>query len=209
MLSRAFYFFTYEIIHITGSTTDTVDLKNTESNITVTDWEFFYTLAVTIYSTIITLRPTRGYGTTTIQEKTDNKVTETLASPKKYSLTDYFKCRYHLTLFRMGLLEPAHVWETKMPTVLSPTPLQKIYFKYWMKLKFSIVLSYLKKIQTTCKHVAHPHTPWVLLMSAFCYFVILGNTKKKNILIYFFLILVESWKVESLNYANRISYSRP
>ena len=92
MLSN--YFFTYEIIHITGSTTYPVDLKNNESNITVTDWEFFYTLAVTIYSTIITLRPTRGYGTTTIQEKTDNKVTETLTSPKKYSLNDANRISY-------------------------------------------------------------------------------------------------------------------
>ena len=40
-------------------------------------WEFFHTLAVTIYSTIITLRPTRRYGTTTMQEKTESKVTET------------------------------------------------------------------------------------------------------------------------------------
>ena len=35
---------------------------------------------MTIYSTIITLRPTRSYGTTTIQEKTDNKDTETSTS---------------------------------------------------------------------------------------------------------------------------------
>ena len=41
LLSKAFYFFTYEIIHITGSTTNIVNLKNTESNITVTDWKFF------------------------------------------------------------------------------------------------------------------------------------------------------------------------
>ena len=54
-----------------------VDLKNIESNITVIDWDFFHTLAVTIYSIIITLRPTRAYGTTKIQEETDNKVTET------------------------------------------------------------------------------------------------------------------------------------
>ena len=70
---------------------------------------------MTIYSTIVTLRLTRGYGATAIQqykEKTDNKVTETSTSPKKYSMTDYFKCKYHLTLFRMGLLEAAHVWET-------------------------------------------------------------------------------------------------
>ena len=67
---------------------------------------------MTIYSTIIILRPTRGYGTTTIQEKTDNKVTETSTSPKKYSMIDYFKCRGHLTLFIMGLLGAAHVWET-------------------------------------------------------------------------------------------------
>ena len=73
---------------------------------------FVNTLAVTIYSTIINLRPTRGYGTTTIQEKIDNKVTETSTSPKKYSLTDYFKCIYHLILFRMGLLGAAHGWET-------------------------------------------------------------------------------------------------
>ena len=80
-----------------------MDLKNTESNITVTHKSFFHNLTVTIYSTIITLRPTHGYGTTTIQEKTDNEETETSTSPKKYSMTDYFKCRYHLTLFRMGL----------------------------------------------------------------------------------------------------------
>ena len=54
-----------------------VDLKNIESNITVIDWDFFHTLAGTIYSIIITLRPTRAYGTTKIQEETDNKVTET------------------------------------------------------------------------------------------------------------------------------------
>ena len=116
-----------------------------------------------IYSTIITLRPTRGYGTTTIQEKTDNKVTETSTSPKKYSMTYYFKCRYHLThsrwvfwrLFTYGrpkslhgrpfplLSEPvwSHVWETLLPP---PIPLQKICFKYRIRLKFSIVLSYLK-----------------------------------------------------------------
>ena len=35
--------------------------------------------------------------------KTDNKATETSTSPKTYSMTDYFKCRYHLTLFRIGL----------------------------------------------------------------------------------------------------------
>ena len=55
-------------------------MKNTESNITVTTGSFFDTLAVTIYSTIITLRPTRSYGTTTIQEKTDNK--DTGSGPK-------------------------------------------------------------------------------------------------------------------------------
>ena len=46
------------------------------------------------------------------KEKTDNKVTKTSNSPKKYSMTDYFKCRYHLTLFKMGHLGAAHVWET-------------------------------------------------------------------------------------------------
>ena len=112
MLSKAFYFFTHEIIRISGNTTNIVDLKNAGLNITVTNWEFFHALAVTIYSTIINLRPTCGYRTTTIQEKTDNKVTETSTSPKKYSKTDYFKCRYHLTLFRMGLLGAAHFWET-------------------------------------------------------------------------------------------------
>ena len=91
---------------------DIVDMKNTESNITITDWEFFRSLAVTIYWTITTLRPTRGYGTTTIEEKSDNKVTQTSTSPKKYSMTDYFKCRYHLILFKIGLLGAAHVWET-------------------------------------------------------------------------------------------------
>ena len=104
LLSKAFYFFTYENIHITESTTKLCRFEKTESNI-------FHTLAVTIYSTIITLRLTCGYGTTTIQEKTDNKVTETSASPKKYSMTDYFKCRYYFTHFRMGLLGAAHVWE--------------------------------------------------------------------------------------------------
>ena len=41
------------------------------------------------------------------KEKTDNKVMETSTSPKKDSMTDYFKFRYHLTLFRMGLLGAA------------------------------------------------------------------------------------------------------
>ena len=44
-------------------------------------------------------------------EKTDNKVTETSTSPKKYSTRDHFKYRYHLTLFRMGVFEAAIVWE--------------------------------------------------------------------------------------------------
>ena len=47
-----------------------VDMKNTESNITITDWEFFRSLAVTIYRTITTLGPTRGYGTTAIENLT-------------------------------------------------------------------------------------------------------------------------------------------
>ena len=38
------------------------------------------------------------------KEKTDNKVRKTSNSPKKYSMTDYFKCRYHLILFKMSLL---------------------------------------------------------------------------------------------------------
>ena len=76
--------------------------------------KYFHSLAVTIYSTIITLRQTRGYGTAKIQDKTDTKVTETSTSPKKYSMIDYFKGRHHLTLFRMALLGA----ETKKP----PTP---------------------------------------------------------------------------------------
>ena len=63
---------------------------------------------MTIYSTIITLRPTRGYGTTTKQKKNDNEVAETSTSSKKYSMTDYFKCRHRLTLFRMGFFGAAH-----------------------------------------------------------------------------------------------------
>ena len=44
-------------------------------------WEFFYhTSVVAIFSTSITLRPTRGYTITTIHgEKSDNKVKETSA----------------------------------------------------------------------------------------------------------------------------------
>ena len=41
LLSKAFYFFTYENIHITESTTKLCRFEKTESNITVTDWEFF------------------------------------------------------------------------------------------------------------------------------------------------------------------------
>ena len=45
---------------------------------------------------------------------------ETSTSPKKYGMTDYFKCRYHLTLFKIGLVGRAagggggasHLWET-------------------------------------------------------------------------------------------------
>ena len=49
---------TYEIIHTIEST-----IKYCGKRF----GNFFHTLAVTIYSTIITLKPTRGYGTTTIQ----------------------------------------------------------------------------------------------------------------------------------------------
>ena len=77
---------------------------------------------------------------------------ETSTLPKKFSMADYFKCRYHLTLFRMGLLGLLTYGRPK-------SPLQKICFRYQIRLKFSIVLSYLKKIQKTCKHVVHPPTP--------------------------------------------------
>ena len=86
-----------------------VDLKNTEWNITVTDLEFF------LYLTREDLFNNHNFKTNTrlwnnkIHEKTDNKITETSTSPKKYSMTDYFNCRHHLTLFRMGLLGAAHV----------------------------------------------------------------------------------------------------
>ena len=41
LLSKAFYFFAYENIHITESATKLCRFEKTESNITVTDWEFF------------------------------------------------------------------------------------------------------------------------------------------------------------------------
>ena len=148
---------------------------------------------MTIYSTIITLRPTRGFGATTIQKKTDNKIMETSTSPKKYGMTDYFKCRYHLTLFKIGLVGRAGgrgggcspMGDLKVHPS-SPTPFQKICFKYLIRLKFSIDLSYIKKIQKTWKHVPHHQNPWVLLISPFCHFVILGNTNKNCIWICFF-----------------------
>ena len=86
-----------------------VDLKNTEWNITVTDLEFF------LYFTREDLFNNHNFKTNTrlwnnkIHDKTANKITETSTSPKKYSMTDYFNCRYHLTLFRMALLGTAHV----------------------------------------------------------------------------------------------------
>ena len=44
-----------------------VNLKNTESNITVTDLGvLFHTLTVAVYSTTITLKPTHGDATTRI-----------------------------------------------------------------------------------------------------------------------------------------------
>ena len=58
-------------------------------------------------SKTITSRPTRSDATTTIHEKTGNKVTETSTSPRK--LMDYFQCRYHLTLFKMGLFGADHL----------------------------------------------------------------------------------------------------
>ena len=56
------------------------------------------------------------------KEKTDNKVMETSNSPKKYSMRDYFKCRYHLTLFRMGLLGGyLRMEDLKFPFLLPPS----------------------------------------------------------------------------------------
>ena len=56
------------------------------------------------------------------KEKTDNKVMETSNSPKKYSMKDYFKCGYHLTLFRMGLLAACLCMEDlKSPFLLPPS----------------------------------------------------------------------------------------
>ena len=52
------FILTYEIIHTIESTIKYYGKRF---------GNFFHTLAVTIYSTIITLKPTRGYGTTTIQ----------------------------------------------------------------------------------------------------------------------------------------------
>ena len=46
-------------------------------------------------------------------EKTDRKVAETLTSQKKKA--DYFKCRYLLTIFRMGLFGNAYGWGPKKP----------------------------------------------------------------------------------------------
>ena len=99
------FILTYEIIHTTESTIKYCRLKNTEWNITVTDWKLFS------YFSCDNLFNNHNFKTNT-QEKTDNEVTETSTSPKKYSMIDYFKCRYHLTLFRMGLFGATHVLET-------------------------------------------------------------------------------------------------
>ena len=56
------------------------------------------------------------------KEKTDNKVTKTSNSPKKYSMTGYFKCRYHLTLFKMSLLgNSSRMEDLKVPFFLPPS----------------------------------------------------------------------------------------
>ena len=76
-IQSALFFIYMKLFTLLKEPQNIVDLKNTERNITVTDWEFFSYFSRDNSFNIITLRPTRSYGTTTIQEKTDNKVTET------------------------------------------------------------------------------------------------------------------------------------
>ena len=46
-------------------------------------------------------------------EKTDNEVTQTFTSPKRWGDC---RCRYHLILFGMGLFGNANKWGPKIPS---------------------------------------------------------------------------------------------
>ena len=84
-----------------------------------------------------------------------------------------------------------------------PPPPQKICFKYRIKLKFSINLSYLKNIQKTCTSrntLSHPLGSADISILSLCYI-----RKLKFHFNVFFLILVESLKIESLNDANKLA----
>ena len=93
--------------------------------------------------------------------------------------------------------------DLKSPPTPSPFHLQKICFKYRIKLKFSINLSYLKNIQKTCTSrntLSHPLGSADISILSLCYI-----RKLKFHFNVFLLILVESLKIESLNDANKLA----